>query len=845
MEGELYVRLGYTMDALYRSITRHLAYSLGVVPTQASKRDIYLALSYSVRDRLLEKMLKTNQRYEDSGAKRLYYLSMEFLIGRSLANNLRAMKIYDQVAEALQLLGTDVETICDQERDAALGNGGLGRLAACFLDSMASLDMPGFGYGLHYDYGLFEQDISNGYQREKPDSWISEAPALQVERADAACIVPMYGRIEETKDKWGRHNPLWLGWNLVTGVPYDIPIAGYGGLTVNRLRLFAARPSTEFDIKIFNEGDYLRAVEQKIESEKISKILYPKDSYEAGRELRLIQEYFLVACSLNDIVRTYEKDYSDFNKFPEKVAIQLNDTHPALAVAELMRILVDQKWVPWERAWDITNRTIAYTNHTLLPEALEKWPESLLARLLPRHLQFIYDINQQFLDRVVTLWPGDVDRMRNMSIMEEGPPRQVRMANLAIVGAHSVNGVSALHTDLIKKSLAPNFFEMWPERFNNKTNGITPRRWLCVANPNLHDLIEDAIGPGFVTDLERLRELEPFAEDPAFCEKFMQVKHGNKERLKDVIFNTTVVEVDPASLFDVQVKRIHEYKRQLMNVLGIIWEYLALTEDGVEPVSPKTFIFAGKAAPGYWAAKQLIKLIHNVGNTIEDDPRARDFLKVAFAPNFRVTLAEQIIPAADISQQISTAGFEASGTGNMKFALNGALTIGTMDGANIEISQKVGRENIYICGLTAYEIEKMKRAGSYKPKAMYDKHPMIKRVVDSLASDRFCPRESGLFAWLKDYLLADNEMFFHLADLESYVKTRELSTQEYVDKTLWAKKAILNVARVGHFSSDRTIRQYAEEIWDLVAIPPTEAEKSGKLKYTPSDPSSIATARAW
>ena len=772
MEGELYVRLGYTMDALYRSITRHLAYSLGVEPPQATKRDVYLALSYSVRDRLLEKMLKTSRRYDASGAKRLYYLSMEFLIGRSLANNLRAMKIYDQAAEALELLGTDVETICGQERDAALGNGGLGRLAACFLDSMASLDMPGFGYGLHYDYGLFEQDISNGYQREKPDSWISEAPALQVERAGAACIVPMYGRIEETKDKWGRHNPLWLGWSLVTGVPYDIPIAGHGGLTVNRLRLFAARPSTEFDIKIFNEGDYLRAVEQKIESEKISKILYPKDSYEAGRELRLIQEYFLVACSLGDIVRTYEKDYSDFNKFPEKVAIQLNDTHPALAVAELMRILVDQKWVPWERAWDITNRTIAYTNHTLLPEALEKWPESLLARLLPRHLQFIYDINQQFLDKVVTLWPGDLDRMRNMSIVEDGPPRQVRMANLAIVGAHSINGVSALHTDLIKKALVPNFFEMWPERFNNKTNGITPRRWLCVANPNLHDLIEDAIGPGFVTDLERLRELEPFAEDPAFCEKFLEVKLGNKKRLKDVIFNTTVVEVDPESLFDVQVKRIHEYKRQLMNVLGIIWEYLALSDDGVEPVCPKTFVFAGKAAPGYWTAKQLIKLIHNVGNAIEDDPKARDFLKVAFVPDFRVTLAEQIIPAADISQQISTAGFEASGTGNMKFALNGALTIGTMDGANIEISQEVGRENIYIFGLTAYEIEKMKLKGSYKPKDLYNKHPMIKRVVDSLAGDRFCPRESGLFAWFKDYLLADNEMFFHLADLESYVKTR-------------------------------------------------------------------------
>ncbi|MCX5881856.1 MAG: glycogen/starch/alpha-glucan phosphorylase, partial [Deltaproteobacteria bacterium] len=655
-------------NSLQESLFRHLKYTFGKEFRSKSIRDVYLALTLSLRDRLLEKLLETEARYQAADAKRLYYLSMEFLIGRSLGINLTNMDIFEACRTALMDMGVDLEEVREQEPDAALGNGGLGRLAACFLDSLATLDYPGFGYGIHYEYGLFRQEIDNGYQKEKPDHWLSKAGPFQIERTEESCVIPLYGRIEHGLDLNGNYNPMWMDWRVIIGVPHDIPIVGYGAKTVNYLRLYAAKPSSDFDIQIFNAGDYFRAVEQKIKSETVSKILYPSDTFDTGKELRLIQEYFLVACSLRDIIRRYLKTHQEFDAFPDQVNIQMNDTHPALAVAELMRILVDEHSQEWDTAWNITQKTLAYTNHTLLSEALEKWPVSLLEHVLPRHLQIIYEINHRFLGEIAVLWPGDTDRLSRMSLIEEGAEKQVRMAHLAIIGSHSVNGVSALHTDLIKTSLVPDFFARWPERFNNKTNGITQRRWLLKANPLLADLLSETVGSDWITDLTRLKGLESFASDPAFQDRFRKIKKANKEHLGKIIYQTTRLKINPDSLFDIHAKRIHEYKRQLLNVMHIIHEYFRIIEDGHEPAVPKTYIFAGKAAPGYWAAKQIIKLIHNVGDVIHKDKRVKDKLKVVFIPDYRVSLAERIIPAAEVSEQISTAGTEASGTGNMKFA---------------------------------------------------------------------------------------------------------------------------------------------------------------------------------
>jgi starch phosphorylase len=774
-----------------------------------------LAVSLAVRDTLVDRLLQTEKRYQAADAKRLYYLSMEFLIGRSLGNNIYNLGLLEHCKNALQELGFDLDDLREHECDAALGNGGLGRLAACFLESMATLDMPGFGYGINYEYGLFKQEIYNGYQREKPDNWLAEWSPWKVERADEACVIPVYGRIEHARDRWGSYNPMWLDWSVIIGVPVDMPIAGYGGRTVNYLRLFSARSSSEFDIQIFNEGDYFRALEQKIASEKISKILYPSDTLEAGRELRLIQEYFLVACALRDIVRRYGKAHRDMEAFPEKVAIQLNDTHPALSVAELMRILVDEQALPWEQAWSITTRTLAYTNHTLLPEALEKWPVGLLETVLPRHLQIIFEINQRFLQRVAEIWPQDADRLRRMSLIDEGEPKQVRMAHLAVVGSHSVNGVAALHTELLKQNIFPDFHALWPERFTNKTNGVTPRRWLLKCNPMLAALISKAIGDGWITDLGKLRGLEAYAADATFQDGFRRVKHANKARMAGIVGETARVKVDPHSMFDIQAKRIHEYKRQLLNVLHIIHEYFRLVEDQIEPPAPKTYLFAGKAAPGYWAAKQIIKLVNNVAAVINSDPRVRGLIKVAFIPDYRVSLAEKIIPAADLSEQISTAGKEASGTGNMKFALNGALTIGTLDGANIEIQEEVGAENIFIFGLRSEEIQTIQSKGAVHPREYYLQSPAIRRVMDALRGDRFSEKEPGLFHWLFDKLVEHEDEYFHLADFHSYVLAQEMASREYCKPAAWAEKAVLNIARMGKFSSDRTVRQYADEIWGL------------------------------
>ncbi|HLV79901.1 MAG TPA: glycogen/starch/alpha-glucan phosphorylase, partial [Chthonomonadaceae bacterium] len=704
-------------------LCRQARYALGKDCQDLTASDLFRCTALAVRDRMVEGMLATETRYRQADAKRLYYLSMEFLIGRSLGNNLVNLGLLEACRETLLKMGYDLEEVHESEADAALGNGGLGRLAACFLDSLATLGLAGYGYGIHYEYGLFRQEIDDGYQKEKPDNWLAQGTPWEIERPDEACLIPVYGRIEPSVDRRGEYNPLWLDWKLLVGVPHDIPIAGYGGHTVNVLRLYAARSSQDFDMQIFNAGDYLRAVEQKIASETVSKVLYPSDTIEAGRELRLLQEYFLVACAVRDIVRRYLRDHDGLGAFPAKVAIQLNDTHPALTVAELMRVLVDEHELPWETAWEMTQATLGYTNHTLMPEALERWPLNLLERVVPRHLQIIREINRRFLAEAVNLWPDDPERCARVSIIEEGREPHARMAHLAIVGSHSINGVSKLHSELIKTRLVPEFYQLWPERFSNKTNGVTQRRWLLMANPGLANLLCESIGPGWITELEELHRLESLTDDSAFRARFAAIKRVNKERLATVSRRIADVDLDPASMFDVQAKRIHEYKRQLLMALGIVHQYLILVEDGIEPPAPRSYILAGKAAPGYWAARMLIKLINNLGAVINNDPRTRGLIKVAFLPDYRVSLAEKIMPAADLSEQISTAGREASGTGNMKFAMNGALTIGTLDGANIEIREAVGADNIFIFGMTADRIAELTAKQAYHPIEYYESDP--------------------------------------------------------------------------------------------------------------------------
>ncbi|CAM2008061.1 glycogen/starch/alpha-glucan phosphorylase [Acanthopleuribacter pedis] len=806
---------GVSAEELKASFFHHLKYSLGLFKAEVSTHDQYMALALAIRDRMVDRMMATEARYEAAGAKRLYYLSMEFLMGRSMGNNLINLGIYDQARAMAETLGLDLEEIRNSEVDAALGNGGLGRLAACFLDSLATLGMPGYGYGINYEYGLFKQEIANGYQEEKPDHWTEKGCPWMLERTNEACMIPLYGYIEHATDRSGEYNPMWMGWKILVGIPHDMPIVGYGGNTVNYLRLYSARSSENFDMRIFNEGDYLKAVEEKMTSETVSKVLYPKDSFEAGRELRLVQEYFFTACALRDITRRVEAKGLSFNALPDMVAIQLNDTHPSLAIAELMRFLVDEKGVPWESAWDITTRTFAFTNHTLLPEAMEKWPQPLFERVLPRHLQILDEINRRFLKKVALRWPNDPVRLQQMSLFEEGPHKQVRMAHLAMAGSHSINGVAELHTHLLKTKVVNDFYNMWPSRFNNKTNGVTQRRWLLKTNPRLADLITSRIGDAWITNLDHLRELEPYAEDAEFRQAFMATKLENKTKLAALINRRARVTVDPSSLFDIHAKRIHEYKRQLLNVMHIIHQYLCVVEDGEEPEVARTYVFAGKAAPGYWAAKQYIKLINNLARVINNDRRTRGLVKVAFIPNYRVSLAEKLIPAADLSEQISTAGMEASGTGNMKFAMNGALTIGTLDGANIEIREEVGKDNIIIFGLRAEQIENHRANQSYDPWDTYRRDVRVRRVVDTFNTDLFCPQEPGLFRWIFQTLLDQGDEYFHLADLPSYIEAQEKASRLFADQDTWARKAVLNVARIGKFSSDRTIRQYADEIWNI------------------------------
>lgn len=794
--------------------TRRLVHSwLGKQWNEATPRDLFVALAVACREPVMDRWFATQERLRAADAKRVYYLSIEFLIGRSLETTLQNLGLLDEVERQLRRFGVDWESVVGAEPDAALGNGGLGRLAACFLESMASLDLPGFGYGINYDYGLFRQSIEGGQQREHPEAWRRRGAAWLIERSERTCLVPVYGRA-------GRHprdgEPAdWHDFRVIIGVPHDLPVVGLGGRTVNHLRLYSARSIDEFDIDIFNRGDYLKAFERKLAVERISNVLYPSDTNEAGRELRLLQEYFFVACAIHDIFASFRERHEDWDRLPDKVAIHLNDTHPALAVAEFVRRLVDDHGVGFDRAFGLARRCFAYTNHTLMPEALESWPRAMLAKVVPRHLQVIEEINARLLAFVDLRWPGDIERVRRMSIIDEDPAKHVRMAHLAIAGSHAVNGVSKLHSELVRTSLVPDFAALYPERFQNVTNGVTPRRWLLHANPLLAESITRRIGDGWVRSLDGLAALEPFADDAGFRAEFRGVKRANKERLERVVAHSAGVRIDPDALFDVQVKRIHEYKRQLLAALHVVHLYLQITEDGVTLAAPRACLFAGKAAPEYFMAKLVIRLIANIAEVVNRDARVGEQLRVAFIPDYRVSLAERIIPAADLSEQISTAGTEASGTGNMKLALNGALTIGTFDGANIEIHDAVGPENLYIFGLRTEQIADLRARGAYDPRATADASAPLRRVLDAIARDRFSGGEAGLFAPILASLLEQGDRYFVLADFDAYVATQARVASDFADAEAWSRRAVSTVARMGPFSADRAVREYAEHIWRL------------------------------
>ncbi|HEU5079450.1 MAG TPA: glycogen/starch/alpha-glucan phosphorylase [Opitutaceae bacterium] len=804
-----------------QSILRHLTYTLARDHHTAKPRDWWIATAMAVREQILARLIVTQGVHNQKNVRRLYYFSLEYLMGRLMENVLYNSGHFDVAVAALKELGIDFEIIREQEVDMGLGNGGLGRLAACFLDSLATLDLPAIGYGIHYEFGLFRQEFHNGHQIEHPDSWMVFGTPWEVMRPEYTVTLQLYGRIENVFDDRGNYRSRWVDTKSVLGVPYDIPIAGYGTKTVNLLRLWRSRSNEEFDLAAFNSGGYVDAVREKAVSETISKVLYPNDKTENGKELRLVQQYFFVACSLRDIIRRHFRladKGNSWDNFADKVAIQLNDTHPAVAIPELMRILLDDENMPWDRAWDIVTKTFGYTNHTLLPEALEKWSVPLFQRVLPRHLQIIFDINSKLMGLVDAKWPGDIAKKRACSLIDEDGPKAVRMANLCVAASHAVNGVAALHTDLLKALLFPEFNELYPGKFQNKTNGITPRRWLQYCNPRLSHAITKKLGSEeWVRDLDKLRGLEKFADDSAFQREFMEIKRANKVALAAVIKADCGIDVSPDALFDVQIKRLHEYKRQHLNLLHIIALYRRLLQNPALDVVPRVFIFAAKAAPGYDLAKNIIRAINIIGDRINKDERIDGKLKVVFLPNYRVSLAEKIIPAADLSEQISTAGKEASGTGNMKLALNGALTIGTLDGANVEIKEEVGDENIFIFGLTVDQVTAMKHRG-YNPWDLYQADEELRAVIDWLGSDYFVPNEHGAFHHVQQSLLGGGDPYMILADFRSYSDAQLKVDQLYRDKSRWARSAILNTARVGKFSSDRTIREYAKDIWSLPPV---------------------------
>ncbi|MGD1019110.1 MAG: glycogen/starch/alpha-glucan phosphorylase [Verrucomicrobiia bacterium] len=799
-----------TVDALHRDFEHHLRYTLAKDRYSATDRDRYYALARAVRDRLIERWMVTQQTHHKRNVKRVYYLSLEFLMGRLLGNNVVNLKMEDTCRAAMAQAGLDWNVLRDYEADAGLGNGGLGRLAACFLDSMSTLNLPAVGYGLRYDFGIFNQKIVNGYQVEQPDDWLKLGYPWEIAHPEFSFEVQYEGRVEARPGSKGMEWR-WVDTSTVIGMPYDLPVVGYGGGTVNTLRLWSAKAAEEFNLDDFNRGSYVDAVQNKVFSENLTKVLYPNDNVFEGKELRLKQEYFFVSCSIQDILRRFKSDGNAWEIFPDKVFMQLNDTHPSLVIPELMRLLVDREGLGWDEAWRITTASTGYTNHTILPEALEKWPVDMFGRLLPRHLQIILEINARFMRDVATRYPLDTDRLRRMSIIQEDGQKYVRMANLAVVGSCSVNGVAELHTRLLKERVLRDFAEFWPAKFNNKTNGITPRRWLLKANPPLARLITESIGDGWITDLEQLRQLESFVDDASFRERFRAAKQQNKTALAQHIARQLGIAVSPESLFDVQVKRLHEYKRQLLLVLYTIVLYNRLKCSPALDIAPRTFIFAAKAAPGYAMAKLIIKLIHQVAEVINRDVEIGGKMKVVFLPNYRVSLAERIIPAADLSEQISLAGTEASGTGNMKLQLNGALTIGTLDGANVEILEQVGEDNIFIFGMTAEEVER--RRATYKPSDIYRGDDEVRRALDLIQRNFFSMLEPGIFKPVVQSLLDWGDHYMLLADLRDYIETQEKVDAAYKDREGWTRKTILNVARAGKFSSDRAIREYMSEIW--------------------------------
>lgn len=802
-------------DTIIKRFVEHLNFDLGKDQFTASPYDCYIAFASVIRDFLLNDWILTQQAEYANPRKRVYYLSLEYLIGRSLRNVILNLNLEHDVLRELKKLGFDMSMLAELEWDAGLGNGGLGRLAACFLDSMATLRIPAFGYGIRYEYGIFFQHISRGMQLEAPDNWLRYGSVWEIPHHEHLYPVNFGGVVNQSLDEKGNLKVSWHSDDYVMAMAYDYLIPGYQNGYVNTLRLWAAKASRDFNLNVFNQGDYVRAVADKDNTETISKVLYPKDDTLAGKELRFKQEYFFVSATLQDILRRFAKTDDDWRKLPDKAAIQLNDTHPAIAVAGLMRLLIDDKKLPWETAWDITRATIGYTNHTILPEALEKWQVSLFEKVLPRHLQIIYEINRRFLNQIRLTGQYTPDEVKALSIIEEEPVRKVRMANLSIIGAHSINGVSALHSDILKKDIFPHFYKAYPDMFNNKTNGITPRRWLLLANPRLSAYITELIGDRWVTDLDELRKLKPLAADGAVIREWGNIKHQNKVEFAIHLKDVTGISVNPDSIFDFQAKRIHEYKRQLLNALHILYLGVKLKNEPDYQIYPHTWFFAGKAAPGYYLAKLIIRFINAVGDWIERDAQLSKYMKVVFLPNYRVTLAERIMPASELSQQISTAGTEASGTGNMKFALNGALTIGTLDGANIEIREEVGAENFFLFGLKTPEVAQLKSSG-YRPGDYIGQIPYLREIIELIRSDALCPDEPGLFRPILETLFEQGDYYCLIADFADYAAIMQRVNDTYLDTAQWNSMSIQNVSGMSKFSSDNTIRQYASEIWKVL-----------------------------
>ena len=798
-------------NALYE---RHLTFNTVVELNDATVRQRFEAAAHAIRDIVSQRWLLTEKTYLEKNPKRVYYLSMEYLLGRSFANNMTNALLRPLAIERQKELGLDPLALVDCEPDAGLGNGGLGRLAACFIDSMATMEIPGMGYGLRYEYGIFKQTLKDGWQSEQPDNWLRRPDPWEVARPDEAVEVKLNATFEIRE---GLLRPIIGRPSTLLGIPYDRPVIGYGGKTINTLRLWAAATPDYFDFQLFSRGYFVGAFAETLAAESLTRVLYPDDSTSRGQGLRFLQEYFLVACSLGDLIRRFRRSNSDWNSLPEQVAIQMNDTHPTMAVPELMRILLDEAHLGWDRAWDLTQRTLAYTNHTLLPEALETWPLEWFEHMLPRHLEIILEINRRLVEVVRNRYPGDDGRVARVSLVEEGSRRKIRMANLAIVGSHSTNGVAAIHSKLLRTMTVRDLAELYPERFNNKTNGVTPRRWLLLANPALSNAITEAIGEGWITDLSQLSRLKALAGDAAFREAFLRAKREAKARFAQWLQAESGQRIDPDSMFDCQVKRIHEYKRQLLNALRVVVLYNRLRENPAQTMAPRTFFFAGKAAPAYHLAKVIIKFVNNLAGTIDGDPLVKGRIKVVFLPEYCVSLAERLIPAADVSNQISTAGYEASGTSNMKFMMNGALTIGTRDGATIEMAEEAGEENFFLFGLTAEQV-----AGSrdwYNPRWHYDHEPETRGALDLIFSNYFSQNEPGVFAPLEQTLLSGGDHFMHLADLTSYMNADRQLCDLYVDSKAWAHKAIFNVASSGKFSSDRTIAEYAAGIWNVKPCP--------------------------